>query len=193
MSLLCPITLEPPENPVFCVADGRIYEADAIMAWFTYHSTSPSTGAEVNTKTVIKSFPHIESFEHDKFKEPEYNGRNKYKVIIDKHTLELRSIFEKELQQYIDNNNTLQHQTLQLTKSNDIYQQEYNILKTRLQLLEMDNMKLENQNDILQNKFKLEQSEHKNTFQKNIELKELIIQKNTHIKRISEIWAKMQI
>jgi len=50
--LQCPITLQVMRDPVIA-ADGHTYERDAIRRWFTDHSTSPVTGAQLRNFELI--------------------------------------------------------------------------------------------------------------------------------------------
>ena len=52
LRLVCPITAELFEDPVFLVEDGHTYERSAVTAWLEKHDTSPMSGAPLATKTL---------------------------------------------------------------------------------------------------------------------------------------------
>ena len=52
LRLVCPITAQLFEDPVFLVEDGYTYERSAVTAWLEKHDTSPMSGAPLATKTL---------------------------------------------------------------------------------------------------------------------------------------------
>jgi hypothetical protein len=51
-SIYCPITNMPMRDPVILV-DGFSYEREAILNWFKYKKTSPSTGIALKSCVII--------------------------------------------------------------------------------------------------------------------------------------------
>lgn len=52
VDFICPITLEIMEQPVV-LEDGFSYSKDAIEKWLRNHDTSPSTGAQLYSRSYV--------------------------------------------------------------------------------------------------------------------------------------------
>lgn len=59
----CPILLDLPKSPVFCVKDGRIYDKESIFEWLKQNNTSPFTREKIFYTDFFEMFTKRTNFQ----------------------------------------------------------------------------------------------------------------------------------